>query len=73
MDWAYSNFRKFEEGMFPGKMEMAFHFTSKPITLSLMLNNLKQSDGWETRTRLNDKYQEISLDLILNKIMTLAE
>ena len=73
MDWTYSNFRKFEEGMFPGKMEMAFHFTSKPITLSLMLNNLKQSDGWETRTRLNDKYQEIPLDLILNKIMTLAE
>ncbi|MEE1236016.1 MAG: DUF4292 domain-containing protein, partial [Bacteroidaceae bacterium] len=73
MDWTYSNFRKFEEGMFPGKMEMAFHFTSKPITLSLMLNNLKQSDGWETRTRLNDKYQEIPLDLILNKIMTLSE
>ena len=73
MDWSYSAFREFDGTAFPGKMEMSFHFTRTPITLSLTLNNLKQSDGWDTRTRLSDKYQEIPLDAILNKIMSLSE
>ena len=73
MDWSYSAFREFDGTTFPGKMEMSFHFTRTPITLSLTLNNLKQSDGWDTRTRLSDKYQEIPLDAILNKIMSLSE
>lgn len=73
MDWIYSDFKDFEGGRFPGKMEAEFCFTSKPILLSLALNNLRQSEGWETRTRLNDKFQEIPLDAILNKIMSLAE
>lgn len=73
MDWTYSDFEDFDGGTFPGKMQMEFNLTSKPINLSLTLNNLKPSDGWDTRTRLSDKYQEIPLDLILTKIMQLAE
>lgn len=73
LDWTYADFKEFEGGVFPGKMDMLLNLTSKPITLSFELNNLRRSDGWETRTRLGDKYQELPLDAILNKIMSLAE
>ncbi len=73
MDWTYADFKETEGGLFPARMEMLLNLTSKPITLSFELNNLRQSDGWDTRTRLSDKYQELPLDAILNKIMNLAE
>lgn len=73
LDWTYSAFNRFEAGDFPGKMEMEINLASKPIGLSLELQNLRQSEGWETRTRLSDKYQELPLEQILNKIVSLAE
>ncbi len=73
LDWTYADFEETEGGLFPTQMDMLLNLTSKPITLSFKLNNLRQSDGWDTRTRLSNKYQELPLDAILNKIMSLAE
>jgi len=43
----------------------------KEVKLGVKLNYLNSDSDWETRTRVSDKYREVSIDEILKRFMAL--
>lgn len=68
IDWKYPSFEK----NFPNRMQITLNTGKRPIELELGISNLRNDSDWQTRTELSKKYEEIPLEDVLKKIVSLA-
>lgn len=73
LDWIYRDFANTDCGLFPSQMDVRLALGERDITLQLSLGNLRPADGWDTRTRLSDRYQPLPLDGVWDKLLKMAD
>lgn len=73
LNWDYDNFEAIEntQKMFPKDMNITLTTPQKEIKLGIKLNYIGHATGWETLTRISNKYQEVSIDKMLQRFMAL--
>ena len=57
--------------MFPSNMEVTLTMPEKEVKLGIRLNYLGNESDWNTRTKVSDKYREVTVDQILRRFMAL--
>ncbi len=73
LNWNYQDYTKLNKQDFPSRMQVQVNASSKPLSATISLSNLKASSDWEKRTELGKKYTQISMDEVVNSIMRLAK
>ena len=68
LTWQYDGHSKVEDKSFPSKMKICIN-GGKPMEATISLSSIKTDSNWETRTSLSKKYSEITLDVILAKLL----
>lgn len=73
LNWDYDNFEAIEntQKMFPKDMNITLTTPQKEIKLGIKLNYIGHATGWEALTRVSNKYQEVSIDKMLQRFMAL--
>lgn len=73
LNWDYDNFEAIEntQKMFPKDMNITLTTPQKEIKLGIKLNYIGHATGWEALTRISNKYQEVSIDKMLQRFMAL--
>ena len=71
----YDDFKALGTKMYPNLLILngKTQATQKPrdITVTIKMKGVKMDNDWETRTTLSDKYKEVSVDEVLEKITSL--
>lgn len=74
LKWQYSEWTKLGEQSFPGSIKISFDLDRNPVEAVFRISNVKPDSSWETRTEINkNRYSEISLQTVFQRIMRLAE
>ena len=74
LKWQYSEWTKLGEQSFPGSIKISFDLDRTPVEAVFRISNVKPDSSWETRTEINkNRYSEISLQAVFQRIMRLAE
>ena len=71
LNWDYRSFSKMGSKTFPSDMGITLTTPARELKLGVRRNYLKNESGWETRTKVSDKYREVDVDEILRRFMTL--
>ena len=71
LNWDYLGFKPIEKKQFPTNMNVTLTTPSKEVKLGITLNYLGNESDWETRTKVSDKYREVTVDEILRRFMAL--
>jgi hypothetical protein len=71
LNWDYTEFKNLGSKLFPSDMTVTLTMPAKEVKLGIRLNYLNTDSDWETRTRVSDKYREVSFDEILKRFMAL--
>ena len=75
LTWKYSDFKAFGSKKFPVRHQ--FNITTgamskkKSINVTIEMNGITADKDWETRTSVSDKYEKVSVEDVLSKIMSL--
>lgn len=73
----YSKFVKVGSKQFPSDIKLSMQTTAikggKNLSLGLALDDIKTSEKWETRTTPSKKYEKISVEEMLNLLMSIAK
>ena len=69
--WDYSEFKPFAGKLFPAKQRVDIITPSRSIMVNMTISHLKEDSKWEPRTKVSDKYREMSIDEILVRFMAL--
>lgn len=72
----YAKFVKVGTKQFPSDIQLSMQTTAikggKNLSMGLSLDDIKTSEKWETRTSLSKKYEKISVEEMLNLLMSIA-
>jgi hypothetical protein len=71
LNWDYKEFTRMGSIAFPSNMGIALTTPESEIKLGIRLNYLKNESDWATRTKVSDKYREVTVDQILRRFMAL--
>lgn len=71
LNWDYKDFKPLGTKQFPTNNSITFTTPEKELKLNVVLNYLKNDTNWETRTKVSDKYREVTVDEILRRFMAL--
>jgi len=71
LNWDYENFKTFEQKPFPTTMAVTLTLPKKTINIGMVLSYMGKETDWETRTKVSNKYNEVSADQILQRFMAL--
>ena len=71
LTWKYEDFGSLGKKYFPTCYFLTINSSSKPITAEILLSNLKNDSGWETRTEISSRYKEITIQELLSRLMKL--
>lgn len=71
LNWDYKDFKALGTKQFPTNNSITFTTPDKELKLNIVLNYLKNDTNWETRTKVSDKYREVTVDDILRRFMAL--
>ena len=71
LNWDYKEFTRMGSITFPSYMGIALTTPESEIKLGIRLNYLKNESDWATRTKVSDKYREVTVDQILRRFMAL--
>lgn len=73
----YSKFVSVAGKQFPSNIKLSMQTTAikggKNLSMGLVLDDIKNSEKWETRTSLSKKYDKISVEEMLNLLMSIAK
>ncbi|MCF0207896.1 MAG: DUF4292 domain-containing protein [Bacteroidaceae bacterium] len=73
----YSKFVKMGAKQFPTDIQLSLQTTAikpaKTLKLGFALDDIKNSEKWETRTTPSKKYEKISVDEMLNLLMSISK
>lgn len=71
LNWDYKGFSMLVGKLFPSDMVVTLTTPEKELKLGVKLNYLGNESEWETRTKVSDKYHEVTVDEILRRFMAL--
>ena len=71
LNWDYKEFSRMDKISFPSNMGVTLTMPEKEVKLGIRLNYLKNESDWATRTKVSDKYREVTVDQILRRFMAL--
>ena len=71
MNWDYREFRPFAHTIIPTDILVTLTMPEKEIKLGVKLNYMNSDSDWETRTRVSDKYREVTFEEMLKRFMAL--
>jgi len=71
LNWDYREFKLLSSKLFPSDMLVTLTLPTKEVKMGIKLNYLNNDSDWETRTRVSDKYREVTFDDILKRFMAL--
>ena len=71
LNWDYKEFTRMGSIAFPSNKGIALTTPESEIKLGIRLNYLKNESDWATRTKVSDKYREVTVDQILRRFMAL--
>ena len=71
LNWDYREFKNLGSKLFPADMLVTLTMPEKEVKLGVKLNYLTNDSDWEPRTRVSDKYREVTFDEILKRFMAL--
>ena len=71
LNWDYKEFTRMGSIAFPSNMGIALTTPESEVKLGIRLNYLKNESDWATRTKVSDKYREVTVDQILRRFMAL--
>lgn len=75
LTWSYSDFRPFGSKKFPARHSLTIETEAvkqkKNLKATFELDGFSDSADWETTTTLSGKYQQVSVEEILGKLMKL--
>lgn len=73
LNWDYEGFKLLDDGkkQFPTDMQVTLNTGGKEVKLGVKLNYIKHETEWETRTKVSNKYREVTADEILRRFMAL--
>ncbi|UPS44323.1 DUF4292 domain-containing protein [Prevotella sp. E15-22] len=71
LNWDYKEFTRMGSIAFPSNMGISLTTPESEIKLGIRLNYLKNESDWATRTKVSDKYREVTVDQILRRFMAL--
>jgi len=73
----YSKFVKVGTKRFPSDIQLSLQTSAvksgKNMKMGFVLDDIKNSEKWETRTELSKKYEKISVDEMLNLLMSISK
>ena len=71
LTWEYKDFGSLGKKYFPSYHFLTINGSSKPITANIILSNIKNDSGWETRTETpGHRYTEVSVEKLMSRIMS---
>ncbi len=68
----YDSWTNLSLGRFPADMTFTVRSRSKSATAVMQLTDIQESDQWNNRTSVGNKYTPVSLDAVMNAIMKIA-
>ncbi|MCR4602799.1 MAG: DUF4292 domain-containing protein [Prevotella sp.] len=71
LNWDYREFRNYATKVYSSDMLVTLTMPEKEVKLGIKMNYPNNDSDWETRTRVSDKYREVSFDDILKRFMAL--
>ena len=71
IDWAYNTFQAMGSKKFPTVDNISVTVPGRNITVDLQLASPNNDSNWETRTEVNSRYRQVSLDEIIRKLSAL--
>ena len=72
LNWDYQEFEKMGKQEFPSNMVITLTTPDKELKLGVKLNYLDNKSDWETRTKVSDKYRQVTVDEILQRFLSLG-
>mgnify|MGYP002857621422 CR=1 FL=1 len=72
LNWDYQEFEKMGKQMFPSNMVVTLTTPEKELKLGIKLTYIDNKSDWETRTKVSDKYRQVSVDEILQRFLSLG-
>ena len=72
LNWDYQEFEKMGKQLFPSNMVVTLTTPDKELKLGIKLNYLNNNSDWETRTKVSDKYRQVTVDEILQRFLSLG-
>lgn len=71
LSWEYRDFKNLQSKPFPSDMKVTLKTPDKEVQLTFTLSGLDTDSGWETRTNISGRYQQVTPEDILTRIMSL--
>ncbi len=71
LHWNYQDFLPLGNKAFPSQMNIQLKGLSKPANVSIRLGNLNTDAEWETRTEVSNRYKEVTVKDIIDRILRL--
>ncbi len=68
----YDTWTKLSQGRFPSGMTFTVNSRNKSATAEMRLSDIRETDDWNNRTSVGGKYTPVSLDMVMNAIMKVA-
>lgn len=72
LNWDYLEFTKMGKQEFPSDMAITLTTQEKELKLGIKLSYIDNKSDWETRTKVSDKYRQVTVDEILQRFMSLG-
>ena len=72
LNWDYQNYYSSKQLVFPSRHKVVFSTADQKVTVGINLNYLKRDAGWNTRTKVSDKYRKVTVDQMLRRFMALG-
>lgn len=71
LNWDYREFSPLGNKLFPSEMIATLTTQTKEVKLGMKLSYMGNDSEWETRTKVSDKYRQVTVDEILMRFMAL--
>ena len=71
LNWDYRDFKPNDRKFFPTKQIVTVTTPDKVVKLEMKLTKIDNDERWDTRTVLSGKYQQMPIDEILRRFMSL--
>ena len=72
LNWDYQEFGQVGKQDFPTNMVVTLTTPEKEVKLGIKLTYLDNKSDWETRTKVSDKYRQVTVDEILQRFLSLG-
>lgn len=72
LNWDYQDFGQIGKQDFPTNMVITLTTPEREVKLGIKLTYLDNKSDWETRTKVSDKYRQVTVDEILQRFLSLG-